>query len=302
MTQSTRKNIVNIPLGLIPLVFENKAVNQFRVFIAIKLVSPGHVKNSKEDLTKLCEATGFLKRTVQKHLSSLVSLGWLGHDSINQTYYDRSWASFRTSGIFFNRLSIPVSLDDLKSFQPLLVAAMLTQRINAQEHHHNNLFKESGRKPNHFRKPRKTAAIIRGAVSQVQTVSAEVQKIGFDYFGLSNKSIAKMLNLSQTRACEIKSEAVANKYICTKKHFNLIAEYDHPIPDMRNNFQCGLRNGHNNIRINTQKRKGVTYYQLLEQLHDEIIPLIHLKRVNYQKLAKQKHIRSITPFNDKQAA
>ncbi len=302
MTHSANtNNTVNIPLGLIPLVFENKAVNQFRVFIAIKLVLPGRVTNSK-DLTKLCTATGFKKRTVLKHLDSLVKLGWVGHNKVNQTYYARAWAFLRSSQTFYNRSSVPVHVNDLKSLQPLLLTALLTQRINAQEHHHNNLFKESGRKPNHFRKPRKTAAIIRGAVSQVQTVSAEVQKIGFEYFGLSNKSIAKMLNLSQTRACEIKSEAVANKYICTKKHFNLIAEYDHPIPDMRNNFQCGLRNGHNNIRINTQKRKGVTYYQLLEQLHDEIIPLIHLKRVNYLKLAKQKHIRSITPFNDKRAA
>ena len=295
MTHSANtNNTVNIPLGLIPLVFENKAVNQFRVFIAIKLVLPGRVTNSK-DLTKLCTATGFKKRTVLKHLDSLVSLGWVGHDKVNQTYYARAWAFLRSSQTFYNRSSVPVHVNDLKSLQPLLLTALLTQRINAQERVHNNLLKENGRKVKHFRKPNKTAANKRGSASQVHSVSTEMPVIGFLYFGLSNKSIAKMLNLSQTRACEIKSEAVKVGYITTTKRFKVLAEYEKPMPDMRLNYMRGFGSDRKNIRVSTQKRNGITYYQLVEQLYDEIQPLIRLKRINYLKMAKQKLIRSITP-------
>ncbi len=292
---SSRQNInsVNIPIDLIPYAFEHKLIKELKVMIAAKLISPGRIGRKEKYFERLCQVSNIKPRTVIKHLKKLTQLGWVSHDSLSDTYYFRSFAWFRKTGWIIKRASVSVTVLSLSNFQALLLAGMVTFRINAQKYVNNRILSRSEKlKQRVERKSRKSATIISDVAAQDHSFPGKVNSQGLPYYGLSNGAIGKLLFISQTRACELKNEAVACGFLKTFKRLKPIFEFEENIPNLREIYLKVNGDGKKNIRINCFTRNGKRYVQLSEQLHDEIIPLIKLTRVNYLRLMKEKETRS----------
>ena len=292
MTPESANYKVNIPVELITYIFEHKLVNQFKIFVTSKMVTPGQFTANDSKFKALCLAANLKPRTVLKHLKHLTALGWINHDKANNKYYVRSWAWFRLQKTFTLRSSVCVKISDLNNFQALIAIALITQKIDNQKYYNQKRYKETHK--NHrsaSRKSRKSAVNKGDTASQDPSISS-----GLPYFGYSNGAIAKMLYISQTRACEIKQQAEAAGYISTNPRFKLIREFTEKIPNLKQFCQRAFGDDASKIRISTETRKGIKYYQLLLQLHTEIKPLIKLRRINYLKILKSRQYRSISPI------
>lgn len=290
---SRQNNIrVNIPIDLIPYAFEHKLIKELKVMIAAKLISPGRIGRKDKFFERLCQVINLKPRTVVKQLKKLTQLGWVGHDTLSDTYYFRSFAWFRKTGWISKRASVSATVLDLSNFQALLVAGMVTFRINSQKYVNNRILSRSEKlKLRAERKSKKSATIISDVASQDQSFPGKMISQGLPYYGLSNLAIGNLLFISQTRACELKNEAVACGYLKTFKRLKPIFECEEGTPNLREIYLKVNGDGKKNIRINRCTRKGKGYVQLLEQLHDEIKPLIKLKSINYLRLMKQKATR-----------
>ena len=101
-----------------------------------------------------------------------------------------------------------------------------------------------------------------------------------------------MLGLKQTRACVLKNQAEKQGYIKTRPHYQLIMEFDQYRPKLLETLRQGLSDVYHKCQIKTRKTKTGRKYQLVMQLHDEIIPLLECRRINYYRKVKQKSKRS----------
>lgn len=261
--------------------------------IAAKLISPGRIVRGDKFFDRLCQVSDTKPRTVIKHLKKLSQLGWVSHDKLSDTYYFRSYAWFRKTNRIINRASVPIKVKNLSNFQALLLAGMVTFKINSQKYVSNLVLSKSEKlKRRAVRKSRRSATIISGVASQDQSFPGKDISQGLPYYGLSNAAIGKLLFISQTRACELKNEAVACRFLRTVKKFNKVFEYEEKIPNLRETYLKVCGDDKRNIRIISETRKGKRFIQLAEQLHDEIIPLMKLKKINYFRLVKVKDLRS----------
>ena len=287
---------INIPIDLIPTVTTIKEVNRLKVFVAGKMVSPGFISDA-QGIQNICSLLEFSHRTVMTHMADLVRIGWVGHSPGTTTYYFRSWAWFYEKGMIYNRDAATADVRALNHFQSFLLSAKLALRIRKQE-----LFERLNRDKSLPRKTvgvksRKSAITKRGIASQDQldTPRSNSGKNKLPYHGLSIQAMAQMLNLSPARACALKKEAVAAGYFRTNKKYNVISSHPTPIPNLRNLYLKAFPDK-KNIRVMRDYTSTEPSILLVEQLHDEIIPVIPLKSVKYFKLYQKSVLRTISPF------
>lgn len=295
MNPNQHNESVNIPIELISFAAEHKIINTLKVMIAAKLICPGHVGTKDKYFERLCLESNLKPRTIKKHLDKLCQLKWVSHDINNDVYYFRSYAWFRKKMLIIKRSSISANLSDLNHFQAFLLSGTITKSIDAQIHINNLILSKSEKLKRHTeKKSKKSATIISGVASQDQSFTKSQPHDGLPYYGLSNAAIGKLFFLNPTRACELKKEAEANGYLKTTKRFHLIDEYSEKVPDLIKKYYKGNGTDKKNIRVRSIRRNDKWILQLVEQLHDEITPLIKIKQINYHRLMKQEQVRNTT--------
>jgi hypothetical protein len=283
---------VYIPVELIQYVFDNRLFNVFKTFTAARMVTPGQFTQGDHWFHALCKALGLQPRSVVKHLQSLHKLDWVGYNKSKQTYYLRSITWFRINRYFVERHSVKAAPNDLPHFRALLLTAVLQLGIQRQKHYIKRTYYDHGFRRFFPWRPVESAVVKGGTALQDSTGLPLALKKLPQYLGYSNTGIGKKISYSKTRACEMKHEAEKAGYLISKPHYLLIAESDRPIRNWRKSFiQSGFSGSHK-VRLLKTTDNGVTRYQLVYQLHDEITPKIGLIRIQFFKRVKQALRRS----------
>ncbi len=277
---------ITIPIQLISLIFNQDCVSEFKVFVVAKMLTPGRFHRRSPEFDKICSHSCLQSRTVLKHLNNLALKGWISYDSAKCMYYLRSWSWFRKREIFYKRISVTIKHENLDSFRAFLSSAVISAGIKTQFYCYTQKAKNGILKIKTIEKPGKSATIIRGVASQDMPDSYSQQDIVLPYFGYSNQGIANLLGYKLTRACELKHEAESEGYLKTRPHFLLIQELSSPVPNIRQSLYKAFGNEASKIRIIQKTRRKTKITMIVKQLHDEIIPLIELKKVDYRRMLR----------------
>ena len=290
--------ILNIPVELILFVIKQKIVADFKVYVGLKIVTPGIFSKKSPCYKELSKLTGNSQRTNNKHLDTLVRLGWVGYDWQNKIYIVRPWAWIRMNVLKeMVRRSVSFSIVDMKTFLPFLAAAVLCNRIKDNEYSVNyskrlrnlNRIRKNAQK----RKPNEPVVNKRSTTQQgsLASKSASFKDDSENYFGFSNLHIAKLFGYCETYARQLKHDAEAAGYIKTIPHFSTILVLSSPDYSIRQNFYRGYEEAAKKMRFIHDTVNGANTLVLSQQMHDEISTLLRFRRINYLKIAGKKNIQ-----------
>jgi hypothetical protein len=289
---------INIPLDVIRIAIQANKMNTLKVFATAKMVSPGRFLLNSYHYQQLCQLSGLKHRTIQSHLKTLISWKWVSFDPVAKMYYLRSWSWFKENDKINSRSVLPIKTDQLPNFQQYVSAGIISENLFLQ----NNVIQTNRSQTSSNKRLNKVSSI--SVVNKRETTAQEIfvpefgRNIPATYTGLSVFKIAALLNMAKSRASIIKNEAAKLGYLSLQHRFKLIAEFNQPFP----NFIAHYRNTTGSdepLRVNTYIRNKKKVFQLLVQLHDQITPLIKLKKVAYsrqltQKLRKRHQNRSLS--------
>lgn len=285
-----------IPLELAQQAKQFRIVPELKVLVAAKITTPGCFTLRSDHYKQLCHTLGYKPRTVHKHLSQLLRLGWIGIDGARQKYYIRPWAWFYEQDLLTNRRSVLFKTVDLNNFNAFLAGSIVCNYVKkhedycrAQEKNYTNRERRLS-KILRKRKPGKSVVTNRrSTTSQDQSVSFTASFKRPDYFGYSNKGIAELLGCSETNARDLKHLAEQSGYLQTISHLDEFMSLGAPDFGMRNSLYNGKDSDFvKRLRHTTEKRNGKKVVLLVQQLHDEIKPLMTFRQINYKKLIQLK--------------
>lgn len=208
-------------------------------------------------------------RTFQAHLRTLRKLNWVEYNALSGYYFIRSFA-FSTAQLELAGMQAVKChpKNDLKTFAAFLFAAVLGARVKRFEY-----WVTRERWKGRF------ATNKRGVANQNLSSSPELPK----YFGLSADSMGKMLDLSRTRAVELKQIAVRCGYMECNHRYQEYATLDCPDHAARRLIGYADPDITHKLRIYPGRIGGKEVIKVLEQLHDEVIPKLVFKSVKLQQ-------------------
>lgn len=294
-----------IPVELAHQVKLDGIVPEFKVFVAAKLSTPGCFSRNSFHFDRLCLYSGYQPRVVLKHLNQLVRKGWVGIDGSKKMYYIRSWEWFYDQDLITNRRSVLYKAADVKTFNAFLVGSVVCNHVKKHEDYCRAIEKSYTSREKRLnnlerkRKPGKSVVINRrSTTSHDQSVSSTALFSRPQYFGFSNKGIASLLGCSETHARDLKHKAEQSGYLQTFPRLNEFMTLGAPDFLMRNSLYNGKDSDFvKRLRHTTEKRKGKKVVLLVQQLHDEIKPLMTFRQINYKKrieLKRSKQLNSIS--------
>lgn len=291
------KRQLQIPVELAHIVFQKGIVPEFKVLIAAKYITPGSFSKKSLEFKQICEYVGNDSRTVIKHLNHLVRLGWIGIDWMEQKYYIRSWDWFYDQQIFSDRRAARFSYEDMDNFRAFLAGTVINNKVIKHIHWCNSQKRKlSTRDKLHLkvmrkRNPRKSVVSNNGCTtSQDQSVPSSSNRfVEPDYFGLSNYGISELLSCSESNARNLKHEAEAAGYLKTNGKFAEFLTVGKPNYQVRSElYRVEEYSFVKKLRYTSVRRDGKKLVLLVQQLHDEIIPMIEFSQIKYPKRISRK--------------
>lgn len=271
----TKNNRVLLPIELARYAYDNDLIKALAIYFYLRFYTDGKI-NKNSDL--ICQIRKDFRltddRTFNKHFKKLIRLNWIGHCPDSGMYFIRQMAQLRVAHDFEDRWATPVLPQHLKNFQIFLAAVLINKEVYDQEFYWDVVQKRRLKKaPNKW---------VGAKHSTVSSHSSGRPK----YFGLCNKRIAQILGCKQTRACEIKNKAAKLGYLEIHHRYRDILELDKPDFNIRARLDEQFPNSKGRIRIWRKWRGKQKYIKVLLQLHDEIVPKLHFK-----KMKKLSHVR-----------
>lgn len=266
---SKRHNILIVPFQISEFVYQNRLTKPFSIFLYLKLFAGDKVSASDEVFDKLRTALNMAdckNRTFRKHLQKLLDLNWIGFNPKSGIYHIRSFDHIRAVNDFKSRRGTKVFLKDILQMQIYLVGVLICNKINDQIYHWEKI----------KRRPR-TAAVNRDAANQSKAFVHPTQP---KYFGLSNLKLAALLGCSYTRACVLKMEAAAAGYLNSSHRYLdivILTEADYNLRPSLSTYNPAFAK---RLKFWPQITKdGKRIVKVVQQLHDQIVPLIEYKRL-----------------------
>ncbi len=293
-------NTLTIPVQLIDLALKQSIQPEFKVFLGAKMVSPDYFNAKSAEFNNLCTLVGFQRRTVLKHLDHLVKLNWVGFDKRVKRYYIRSWTYFRSKELFYERASVSFQESEMTNFRVFVAGVIIGYKIKKQEYAFKQLANETDSyKLKINKKIRKSS---RGKASKSVTNNRSVTPQDSDphpavsnqvpgYNGFSNARIAGLLYCKYTNACNLKHDAEKAGYLIAIPRLKIIRTLPAPDYSIRHLYNRIYGDDARKLRFSTEFVDGVKTCCLVEQLHDEIIPLIPFRRVRYLKMLHKKKLK-----------
>jgi len=299
------KRQLQIPVELAQYVLQKDKVPEFKVLVAAKYITPGSFSKRSYYYKQICEYVGYDSRTVIKHLRHLVELGWIGIDYMKQKYYVRSWDWFYDQQIFSDRRAARFSYEDMDNFRAFLAGTVINNKVIKHIHWCNSQKRKLSKSEKlHLmvlrkRKPRKSVVSKNGCTTlQDQSdPSSSIRFVEPDYFGLSNYGISKLLSCSESNARNLKHEAEAAGYLKTNGKFAEFLTLGKSNYQVRNElYRVEDYSFVKKLRFTSVKKNGQKIVSLVQQLHDEIIPLIEFSQIKYPKRISQKSNKNKKSF------
>jgi hypothetical protein len=258
---------INIPVGIIDFVLQNKMSKPFQLFTYLKCHSSGKVH---EDSSLFQTMPGALEikdqRTIRDYVAKLYSLNWMGYNPKSGYYFIRGFNVIRKKHNIRSRKAAIFDYEDINYLATaFLPGAVICSNLKAQQY----VWEVSKRR-----------------LAKSATENVGVANQGFPasdtpppYYGLSNKGIAASLYCKQTRACELKQQAEQAGYLKSENRFKDIAVLYKPDYKIREIIKAHHPELGKRVRFKVESEKGLTVIKVVQQLHNEIIPYIRFKNV-----------------------
>lgn len=254
---------LQIPLQLIEFAVKNKMLKAFGLFKYLKMYSDGKVCADSPLMQQAASELGIKdKRTLKKYLKQLSDINWVGFNPASGSYFIRSFSFIRKMHFFKKRNSATFSVDDMGKFTSFCYASIIALLVKQRQWY--------------IKKKSKAATFKSGVAFQPRASFNTPEQ---DYFGVGNAFLAKKLGCKTTMAGNIKREAHENKFLKIRhkfKNIHVLTAYDKNVRDQLESLDPKLRG-----RLIYRKKRinGKKCIVLSEQLFDEIIPCIELKRL-----------------------
>lgn len=263
-----RKHIVCIPIELIKFVMRHKLGKVFQLFIYLKCYSSGKVHRDSFQFQSISTVLGIRdKRTINTYINTLLQLNWIGYNPASGYYFIRGFDFIRKTLQIKSRKAAIFDYREVDLLaEGFLSGALICEQIKAQQYYWE--------------------------VSQRRQAKSATKKLGVanqgfpapdtprpPFYGLSNQRIAGLLFCKMTRACELKQQAEGAGYLQTKKQFKEIAVLQKPDFRIRGIIRANHPELGKRVRFRCRRVKRQTVIQVVQQLHDEIVPCIEFKNV-----------------------
>ncbi|ANE50616.1 hypothetical protein [Flavisolibacter tropicus] len=265
-----------IPIELLEYTAKHQLYKPCLLYIYLKCHSSGKVKSTDPIFQLLRTLPGFEdKRTLTKHLRTLLRLNWIGFNPTTNIYFIRSFETIRKSYGFTSRKSVVFHYNHITDFRPFISGALICAKIYGVKFAY-----EIARL-----RRLNTAPNKKDGAKQCYSYDRKAP----EYYGLSNKGIAQLLYCSPTIACEQKNAAEEADFLLTRGKYKVVLELDRPDQAIRSQLEERYPNLKGRLRFSRLGDK----IQLRQQLHDEIIPQLKLKK--RRKISKEFFTSHKTP-------
>lgn len=286
----TENPIQRIPIELATYIFHERLVKPFQIYMYFKCCTNGKFKRNSQAFRQMSKILGIKSHnTINKYLKKLIYHDWIGCDTRTQTYFIRSINFLRNKYSFYDGLSVKFYFTDIKIIEIFLASIIVCNKIQKQI----NYFEMGSKK--------KLAAAVKISGTALQAAGSSFENRSWlprriinekmsnktknqenkkpDYYGYSSKTLAIILKRSRTTSIELKLKMKKWNFIKTIPHFKIFAVLAKRDKLIRNNIYMGYPelNGKLIYRVAFSKNKKVI--ELVQQLHDEIIPNIKFIRV-----------------------
>jgi hypothetical protein len=230
---------LRIPFKITEHVVCNKLQKEFAVYLRLKF------KGDKIKGSQIFDLLDQDKRTIQKHLKTLLALKWIGYNSKRDIYHIQSFRFIKEINGFTGRKATILTNSDLKHLQPYLAAVVICSKIVDQKYYWGK---------------RKAATRKKDVAKQPSAPQ---------YFGLSNEIICNLLQCKYTRAVQLKLQAEKLGYLVNNQKF-----MDLRLTNVEGVNREQLSLSHPKL----SKRLVFINGNLHEQMYNEIIPGIYFKK------------------------
>ena len=134
---------LNVPIEASQTAVQQDRLHELRVYLALKFQAVnGQIRHSDVDWTLLSDVSGFQdKRTLQKHIDTLINLNWIGSDS--EWLFPRSFERFRTITAAKSQTAVEIRPQDVQHILEFLLGAKIEHSAKAKRH----VRKKPGAKP-----------------------------------------------------------------------------------------------------------------------------------------------------------
>lgn len=267
-------NKLQIPIELIAYVMKNNLHKPFQVYLYLATHSNGVINEGNLDFTQMSESIGRQRRTLKLHLSKLLSLNWIGYNSVSGNYWIRSLKAIRVKHEFKKRQAATFYLNYIKETRAFLAAAIIGAGVKGSKYFYEVV--KRGRL--------KSAATMRDAA--LQGLSSRAASSPISHYGMPLKTIATKLGCSPTTACELKQFAVKAGFLKVNHKFELLTVLPKRDYTLRQKLYKTYPELKGKIRVKTVRLENSTNrnpkfgINVLIQSYDEILPQIKFKNVS----------------------
>lgn len=124
---------MNIPISLITYVLSNKVVNQFRLFLYLKLSTSGNMLLNEKSIKRTCDQLNYKSdKTFHANLQWLLKNKWIALNSKSAQLRIKSNDKLTYKLKMHPRCSVQIELDQLNEFRPFLYAAAIAWAIKVK--------------------------------------------------------------------------------------------------------------------------------------------------------------------------
>lgn len=244
-----------IPIQLVEFVLRNNKVRCFSIYLFLKKNCDGTINETRLPYIEIAKELGIRdKRTVNKYITQLIDLNWIGYNAETKNYFIRGFNYLRSKLDFQKRKAVICEFSNLKELKPFLAASLVGYEIIRQKLIQRSLIKRFG-----------GAAALRrqGALQLPPPFFLRC------YFGLSNKRIGAILGCRKSQANRLKIESQKLGFLQVNKKFKFVKLLDKPDFRLKTYSPDGSK-----FRFRKSKSGDIKVY---EQLIDEIIPELRFK-------------------------
>lgn len=192
--------LVKVPIGLILNTYRSKIIKptHLRTFLYIKSYYPDRFDVNDNVLKNMCSIINIHQKTLNAHLSILVSNNWIGLDKKNNRLYIRSKYKINNS-LTDTKSKVWINLNDLENFNVFCLAAVIAYLAKCYRYKRSN-------------KPEPTnAGSLTGYIRRNRYFAG--------YAPLAVYYLAKVINRSKSWVDKVKQEGILKGYIFQKKDF-----------------------------------------------------------------------------------
>ena len=257
-----------LPISQAAYAYHHDLTKGLAIYLYLKFYSNSKISRQSPVFTQLRKDLQIKdQRTLDKHLSLLIDHKWISYSTASGIYFLRGKDYIRQLHEFRSRQGVEVTPKDLSHFQVFLAAVIIGKEVNDQRFYWD-VAKRRGLK----KAPDKWLGAKHSAASSYPSKRP-------DYFGLCNKTIARLLGCKQTRACVLKHKAAELGYLKISHRYKDIIVLDKPDFALKTMLYEQFAGMEGRVRAWRIWVNGEKYVKFLLQLHDEISCHLIFKRI-----------------------